>query len=298
VVDPDPVARFAAAVALPPADMTDFAFDPDPRVAGAAATRLLVHAASLAVSPAVTRTRRLLARSPHPVVRALAEALDADSPATSIRRRLLERRAAAADPARWRARLIASLRGADPVPVLHAAVTIRALSAAPAFAPDLLAACRAFADGSPGSPAARTLATLVATLGPTDLRDHAAAFLDHPDPRVRANAVEALARRGSRPHPALVELKPDPHHRARANLLRARLQLTPDAARPAAWDDLLSMLAEADPAQRLAGAWLASRFDARPAPVRRTLESMAQRDPDARVRRRAASARDRWSVPA
>lgn len=187
----------------------------------------------------------------------------------------------------------------------------------------------------PGRAAApRVAATAAAALG--DVGDAVSRgalrrALEHPDARVRANAVEAMGSQRltvedattgrDRDYGVLVELRGDPHHRVRANAIRALLRLPPacprerrarrgsvvvEAARmyePAAVEALTRMLADGRPEHRLAGAWLAgrvlpggrSRVGEAWAGLSTRIVEMGTADPEGAVRARASLASRRIS---
>jgi hypothetical protein len=130
---------------------------------------------------------------------------------------------------------------------------------------------------------------------PADLLERA---LVHPDPRVRANAVEAmdaLARRHADERPGidrrLVEHKADNEHRARANALRA---LARGPGPESAGGDLARMLSDDRPTHRLAGVWLAERLlcgggvaDEAWQEMARRIAGLARHEVDAHIRARA-----------
>jgi hypothetical protein len=285
-------------------------------VARHAVARWVGAADTRALPDAPTRTARLrvlktLVRSPHAAVRRAArhavEHLDPWSGAPSrgavLLRRWFDR---APDDA------IAAIRaragsGAARDRIAAIARCARA-GLAEQIADLLLSSVRLRApDLAGGERIAATAVHALADVAGTRARSALTAALDHPDPRVRANAVEALDRRSRRSHDEdafysdLVELKGDNAHRTRANAVRALLA-TPDTRtgriyEPAAVEALDEMLTDVRSDHRLAAAWLAERtlcsggrrrlggaFDT----LTRRVAVIARDDPDERVRSRGA----------
>jgi hypothetical protein len=154
---------------------------------------------------------------------------------------------------------------------------------------------------------ARLMATCAAAMAdaPTEIAIPAIEFASAQlDPRVRANAVEALARHGGRRscekyRDRFTELKRDDHHRVRANALRAWIR-SGDVATCS--EDIFSMLTDLKPLPRLAGAWLLDRTISELAAsvdvevwsdIRDRVRTLAEADPDERVRARATALKDR-----
>lgn len=295
LADPDPIVRLAGAHAAHPGDLTDYAYDPDERVARSATLRwsTLGVPAPLHGTGSCEQHRTLagvLERSPHGSVRALAglerERVDplGGTPASALAaRRLLAR-----DPVRF-VRLVRERINAGQEPVA-ALMLIRTLRLESRFEMDLI-------DLATGHPEDRVRATAVAALGKIDSSDArriVAASLHAPDARVRSNAIESVD-----PDPGvLLEYKNDTSHRVRASAVRRVLTLpgaTPESGTKAG-EALAGMLADERATHRLAGAWAAERSltpGRRPllgvswrAAVRRVAEA-AGSDPDPRVRARA-----------
>lgn len=305
LADPDGLVRLWGAHAAHPADLSDYAFDPDPAIAASAAARW----STLGVAPppmgSGAWSRRsavagLLRRSPHAGVRAVAQAererLDpfAGTPAA----RLAARRALDRDPVGF-VRVVRE-RLADPAGVLDAVMLIRSLALAGRFEMDLV-------ECATSDPDDRVRATAVAALagldsGPAHRTVRAA--LHAPDHRVRSNAVEAVPADDA----VLLEFKDDRAHRVRATAVRRVLG---SAANPAgcesAAETLARMLSDDRADHRLAGAWAAERVvlpDRRATlgagwrPVVKRVLNAAEHDPDDRVRLRAARCARRLTAPA
>lgn len=328
LTEPDPISRHAAVRRAPVRAIEDFLFDADERVAATAAWRW----STLGTGPVAARSERAapvlaaLEQSPHASVRFIAG---------EQRRREGASRVAAEDPSsRWStletpaARLATRRRLArtpqDVIDVLRAGVASKDLGEA------TQAAMQARRLGVVGAlekelielieraprvagTVARAPATAVAALGEaaTPRASVALAFaLEHPDARVRANAIDAalrLSRAASRPAlglDRLVELKLEPHHRVRASALRAILSgpAAVSLAAEQAAADLASMLTSSDASSRLAGSWLASRV--LPGAGRQRLgrawpvllaqvEELARFDPEPKIRLRAGACAER-----
>ncbi|MCA9287213.1 MAG: hypothetical protein KDA05_01430 [Phycisphaerales bacterium] len=251
---PDTSLRLSALPALPRTSLAHFCFDSDPAVARGAMLRWSTAGIGLlARADAGERTRqaRLLRRSPHARLRALAERdLERETPwmARSEVSRVAAWRLALRDREAFLSRLRAivtdaaasgtSLRDAAPT-AIDAIGIARRLGLVRVIAPDLAE----LVEPSHGTDA-RLAATAAAALGDVDDAIGRAALrraLDHTDPRVRANAVEGIglqrlaiedATTGrDRDHGVLLELKGDPHHRVRANAIRALLRAAPPSPR-------------------------------------------------------------------
>ena len=106
--------------------------------------------------------------------------------------------------------------------------------------------------------------------------------LDHPDARVKANAVEALGRMDRRATRYLGDLAESPDNRLRANAVRVLLKARTGL------ESLRAMLADPDPRHRISAVWLARR--ARALSTLPDLRRLAARDRFAEVRTRAQAA--------
>lgn len=298
LADPDPLVRLWGAHAAHPADLSDYAFDPDTSVARSAALRWsTLGVAGPQFGSGAWKHRgevaALLGRSPHAGVRAVGvaerERLDpfAGTPAGRVAaRRLYER-----DPVGF-VRAVRERLG-DESRVLDAVMLVRAIGLAARFETDLMALATTDPDD-------RVRATAVAALGLVDsepARRIVRASLNAPDQRVRSNAVEAVIADDS----VLLEYKDDKSHRVRASAVRRLLSRPIESggvrARESAAETLVRMLGDDRAEHRLSGAWAAERVllperrdvlgvGWRPA-VRRVLDA-AERDHDARVRLRAS----------
>ncbi|MHC4948659.1 MAG: HEAT repeat domain-containing protein [Planctomycetota bacterium] len=225
-----------------------------PAVAGRAAVRL-----------AAADADRFLARWHHlaPAARVAAAFAVAAADRGGFVRRLGER--------------IADGGRADALAAIDVARRLRAVAD---LEPELLAVARAGSDPRVAATAVTALGELEGEAVTTVLQ----AGLTHRDPRVRANAVESLVR-GRGPGLALgltrVESR---NNRARANAIRARLRVHPEAG----LENLRSMLTDHDPLHRVSAVWVARRARARAAA--RQLERLVTGDRLPEIRTRAAAA--------
>jgi len=107
--------------------------------------------------------------------------------------------------------------------------------------------------------------------------------LDHTDDRVRSNAVEALEAIGHVKPVAdsLAALAEDGANRSRATAIKALLELPMSQALP----QLERMLADGDDHHRVSALWVVEKMGL--LPVVHRVASLAQHDPEPRVRRRA-----------
>lgn len=143
---------------------------------------------------------------------------------------------------------------------------------------DEIAALARDADSAVRSAAVAALASLHTPAARRSTRD----ALEDPDDRVQANAIEALA-----PDQIVVQapaLNQKLHHRdnrVRANAVKRLLEVkAPDAARA-----LIEMLDDANRAHRTSALWIVERLKL--STLYERIETMAAKDPDARIRTRA-----------
>lgn len=234
LADPDRVCRAVGASVAPPSLLEDFALDTDARIARSAALRRSsigrgggVHPAG-AVSTRLARRTGLLERSPHAAIRRLARqepvggVLDLarrDQARAAVRLRAAVR----ADPdaaGAVRAELLSELPEPDTSDEkwFAAAGLVRRAGLAAAFEDELIEALRrTLAVNTPH--ADRRAATAIHMLDRSTgrrARRAVALGLNHPDPRVRANAVEASADDSTQTD----RFAADDHHRVRANVVR------------------------------------------------------------------------------
>lgn len=323
LADGSAMVRLTGAAFSTGADLADYLFDPDGRVARHAALRwstLGIEPPRVASASGSVRVRLAehSGRSMHAFVRRVAgeerARLTMDDPhdpsSRSQARRLLR-----ADPAGF-ARLVRE-RLSSPDLRNEAITLVRLLGVERRFELDLIGIVQ---DGD-GCPRAR--ASAVMALGRID--SNAARYtlsesLGAADPRTRANAVETAPLESDR----LLEFKDDPHHRVRANAVRrvltgavagnaasgaasgaakgAVIGVSTGAAARAASDALVDLLGDPRPEHRLAGAWAAQRtlragrrstLGVAWNPVVSRLEALAGDDEDPYLRTRARACIER-----
>lgn len=145
--------------------------------------------------------------------------------------------------------------------------------------------------------AVSVLGRAVPRRGDRQLVQQLRAMLDHPDARVRANAIESLAglrRRADTPPtidaPEIAPLLDAEDNRLRANAVRALLDHTSDEAAGATWR---AMARDARPLHRISAIWVAARTPR--SVMRRELRRLTsvQNEPIPEVRTRAGAAL-RW----
>lgn len=297
LTEPDPLARLAHVRIMSTRSVLEFALDAHPVVARTAAIRASAVGDALTHSPEDERLWMLLKRSPHESVRCLAKEecdLFSGFAPESTRGLLRLRQQLQVDRGATIAMLRERLAVAPAEQVARVVIAIRRLGLQDELHLELARALSV-----PDARAVATAAAAIGDLASVSVQDEAPlrATLQHADPRVRANAAGALLRH-TPGDSTLTELKHDPHHRVRSTALRALLGAT--AARRGvildAFAGLDAMLRDSRADHRLAGAWLGARtpvarLDRRERThLRTTLASMAERDADARVRRRARGA--------
>jgi HEAT repeat protein len=124
---------------------------------------------------------------------------------------------------------------------------------------------------------------LVGRLEDPRLRELLEAAAQHNDPRVRANAIESMedlhiADKSSQ----VLEMLNSRHARERANAIKALGQFNFGTAR----ECLARMLNDPNPLHRMSALWVVSQLNL--TEVMRQVSNVARKDPNARVRRRAA----------
>ena len=279
-LEPDPLLRVDALRMLQPivarqgraADaLRDFAFDPEPAISRSAALSLAELSSD---SQSVRTALDTLTRAAHEGTRRVAA--EALAPPRAHERLIELRARMEEEPDLVVAQLRGRIREGRPDARCEAIGLARRLRLDTMMERDLLDALH---DGHP-----RVAATAAGALGALETGGARAALstaLAHPDPRVRANAIEAVGRRDP-VAVAVARAACDDHARTRANAIRARLALSPGAS---AVDQLESMLHDDRPAHRLSALWVAQRYPL--AELGRRVEKLRD-DPDARVRQRAA----------
>lgn len=258
--------------------LLDFTFDAEPAISRSATLALLDREDARAIA-----MRETLCRSPHAATRRLVT----PTPAAHWERLLAMRRRLAESPdlalAELRGRIVEG-EAPDRSRAMHLA---RRLGALDRFETELLEAA---ADAD-----ARIAATGVLALGAlwtAPARAAVAGALAHPDPRVRANALETIGRRDP-VAAAVARAMHDDHARSRANAIRSRLR---EQGAEAALDHLEAMLSDDRPEHRRSALWVAERLVVRP--VGRRVRRIALRDADPVVRRRAESCARRLAAGA
>lgn len=262
--DTDPFCRLSVAARGPDRLLADLCFDPDPCVARTAALRRSsVGTRDRAASAQMPGEPAGDARAPQAFVRRIARE-DAEAPwAATPAARVWWKRRMMNDPERTIDLIRAALSSpsVDRTAREAAPIIARMLGVGAALEEELATLVSA----APADDVARASASAVSCLAHVASPGAARTIeraLDHPNTRVRANAVEGLALAArSEPAPArLIEVKlstlrDDPHHRVRANALRGMIA----GGLPAA-EAVCGMMRDDRRAHRLAGAWLASRL--------------------------------------
>lgn len=308
LVDPDVLTRLAFARHATGPELADSCFDQSPAVSQAAALRwssvgVATHRNRVEIpAPHRARFAGKLARSPHESVRRIARdeptdlAIDAGTPAGRTRLLALygRDRAALAD------RLHASAGEGSQAERIEAIRVARRLRLLDGWLDTLTEIIKS----TPDEASAHVAATAAAAIGDLPAGGAEVALsraIGHPDPRVRANAIESidrLSRRiGGSPGMGrrLTEMKTATEHRTRANAIRAlsrhddgRHDLTQTG------DDLVEMLTDDRAPHRLAGVWLSERLlcgsrghSERWQGLARHVASLARDEADAHIKARA-----------
>ncbi len=134
---------------------------------------------------------------------------------------------------------------------------------------------------------------LIGRLEDPKLKDLLEAAAQHSDPRVRANAVESMAALhiADRSQQLLAMLN-SRHNRERANAIKAMS----DFDYPTARDCLDRMLADPNPMHRMSALWVVGQMHM--LDIIRVVSSIARRDPNVRIRNRAAQMLESLTVTA
>ncbi len=305
LVSADPRGRHALARTLDDAASRDLLFDSEPLVARHAAYRWsLAGVASQGDAKTDADRARLrhanrLERAPSPVVRCVAsDQTDRLDPLRwpSPMARVQARRLLLKDRSSLLAQLREALTTTDDDKRLRAAMVAASLGLGSELREPLAAI---LLERKASDPVAST--AVRALLRSQDAGDDlASAALAHPDPRVRANAMEELTRSKATPKAQLARSDQveawlsDRAHRLRAAAVRAALA-EPKLA-PVGKSALLDMLSDDRAMHRVSGAWLACR--ARVVDAAAALRDLALRDQDSAVRARADWALRRLAAPA
>lgn len=300
--DTDEVNRLAAVHTAPIRLLRDFCFDPSPPVAVGAITRLIERPTRLEAAERRVLSRLHAAPSPH--VRELARQWETphsvDDPLTRMRWRI----AISRDPDAAVSALRRELVDAHPLARPGVIALLRALDLIAPFEAELAEFCRL----PSGELEDRTTSAAVAALGTASTSRAAEiirAALEHPSPRVRANAIECggqtsrTAKASLLDTPALVELKSAPEHRVAATAIRVLGQRGLDPSAPA---DACRMMRDSAALRRASGTWAASRLLAEPKMLGTWWYELARElrerleDPEPKVARRAALALSRLGL--
>jgi HEAT repeat protein len=186
-------------------------------------------------------------------------------------------RAVATDPA-YAERLREKLQSGSPQDLAQGLRMLVALPNLTAYRSQVIALC-GHADPRIAGMAVR----LVGRLEDPRLKDLLEAAMRHADTRVRANAVESMEELhvADRSQQVLTMLN-SRHNRERANAIKAIGQFNFATAR----ECLLRMLADANPLHRVSALWVVGQLDL--LEIMRQVSAIARRDPNLRVRKRAA----------
>jgi HEAT repeat protein len=185
-------------------------------------------------------------------------------------------RSAAADP-EFAGQLCEKLQG-EPQDI---ALALRMIAAQPRIVPyrsQIIGLC-----GHPDPRIAAMAVHLVGRLEDPRLTELLEAAAQHSDPRVRANAIESMETLNvvSRSQQVLAMLN-SRHNRERANAIKAIGQFNFGTAR----ECLGRMLSDANPLHRMSALWVVSQLNL--LDILRQVSNIARRDPNIRVRKRAA----------
>lgn len=299
--DSDEATRLAAVRAAPLRLLRDFCFDPSAPVAISAMTTLVEQPTRIDA-----QDRDLLSRlraAPAPRVRELAgewaPSPGVDAPLTRVRWRLALRRDRDATISALRRELVDATPSARPGVI----ALLRGLDLITPFENELAELCRLPA----GELEDRTVSAAVAAIGTASTARSSEiirAALEHPSPRVRANAIESAGVNSRAASPlletqALLELKSSSEHRVAATAIRVLGQLGLDPSTPA---DACRMMRDSAALRRASGTWAASRLLAEPKTLGTWWYELARElrerleDPEPKVARRAALALSRLGL--
>jgi len=147
-----------------------------------------------------------------------------------------------------------------------------------AYRAQIIALC-----GHPDYRVAGTAVKLVGRLEDPRLKDLLEAAAQHPDPRVRAQAVESMSALHIANHSQKVlDMLHSRHNRERANAIKAISEFDFNTAR----ECLRRMLSDNNPLHRISALWVVQQLEL--PELFRHVSTLARRDPNIRVRRRAA----------
>ncbi len=309
LADDDEIARLLASRDANERTLTDFCFDQSEPIARSSMTRYSLHGAARDRT-GVDHRRNLdtltkLVRSPHASVRRMAreEIVRLDPWAgVSAQTALIARRRMAHEPEAFLIDLRHVLMSAPAIARIRAITLVRRLGIVAQIESLLVSLIT-----QPHGPSVdeRVVASAVSALGavPTPgARQTVRLALRHPDPRVRANAVEAMRRQESQMaqgesdvglRSTLTELRGDANQRVRANAVRSLMALPEPKGgaalyTPSAASALIAMLRDERAPHRVSALWVAEQsYKAPDSALIGHIQSLAEMDPDQGVRRRA-----------
>jgi hypothetical protein len=263
--------------------------DPDERVARCAA-RYLAHkrrpewrnlaAAALSKSPHLSLRRMVAGLQPLNVTRADAGFEKAWTEYPKLPPAVQHTTARAADDKdpNFAERLRVKLASTLPAEIAQGLKMISALPDLNPYRGQIISLC-----GNPDARIAAIAVRLAGRLEDPRLKDLLEAAAHHKDPRVRANAVESMEALhiADRSQQVLAMLN-SRHNRERANAIKAISQFDFATAR----ECLSRMLADPNPMHRISALWVVSQIHM--LELVRQVSAIARKDPNLRVRRRAA----------
>jgi hypothetical protein len=312
LADADPFVRHGAMRLAGARDLMDFCLDPDERIATAAlrswSAAGVVRAKSRRSDPVNGRFARNLLRSPHALVRELAEQeVERQDPwnPRSAAGLLAAHGLLRADRAGFLKELEGRIGAGEERARVEALMLARRLRVQDAVQNAIVAAA---ADrGAAESVRATALAALGDATGPGAVAAVRAA-LHEGEGRTRANAVEAAIRLGRGCEAkdlaaGVIELKGDDHHRVRATVLRALIAGLGDGEAEGL-SGTAAMLGDERSVHRMAGLWVTQRTAGRGRDfsgdgwgrIAARVADMAKGDPDELVRTRARRCAERMVV--
>ena len=186
------------------------------------------------------------------------------------------RTGAAAEP-RFGDKLRDKLASDQPLELAQGLKMLSALPELGAYRESIIGLC-----GHPDARIAAIAVRLIGRLEDPKLKDLLDAAAKHNDPRVRANAVESMAALhiADKSQQVLTMLN-SRHNRERANAIKAMSEYDYSTAR----ECLARMLADPNPMHRISALWVVSQLQI--LGIVRQVSSIARKDPNLRVRRRA-----------
>jgi HEAT repeat protein len=184
---------------------------------------------------------------------------------------------ASADP-QYLEQMKAKLSSSIPADVAQGLKMIAVLPNIAAFRGQIIALC-----GHADVRIASTAVKLVGRLEDPRLKDLLEAAAHHGDPRVRSSAIESMAAlRIARHSQQVLSMIHSRHNRERANAIKAISEFDFNTAK----DCLRRMLADTNPLHRISALWVVEQLGL--PELFRQVSVLARRDPNVRVRKRAA----------